>query len=112
MCTNRVNALDPAVKRRAADIFIFERPNKKQRFTVLEKMFSGLGLSPEDIEEMVKETGKTERQEYGFTFSDLIQRLFPAVILDSYPYHSITPKRAIEIARKMIPSPPFQDNTK
>ena len=35
MCTNRLNALDPAVKRRAADILIFERPDDAQRYAVL-----------------------------------------------------------------------------
>jgi hypothetical protein len=35
MCTNRLKSLDPAVKRRAADILIFERPNDTQRHAVL-----------------------------------------------------------------------------
>jgi hypothetical protein len=35
MCTNRLSALDPAVKRRAADIMIFGRPNDAQRHAVL-----------------------------------------------------------------------------
>jgi len=35
MCTNRLGALDPAVRRRAADILIFERPNAEQRHAAL-----------------------------------------------------------------------------
>ena len=35
MCTNRINALDPAIKRRAADILTFSRPNDIQRMAVL-----------------------------------------------------------------------------
>src|ERR1700730_1769869 len=35
MCTNRLNALDPAVRRRAADILTFARPDEAQRHAVL-----------------------------------------------------------------------------
>ena len=35
MCTNRLSALDPAVRRRAADVFSFSRPNDEQRGIVL-----------------------------------------------------------------------------
>ena len=36
LCTNRLSAIDPAVQRRAADIFEFRRPNDAQRRAVLE----------------------------------------------------------------------------
>ena len=39
MCTNRLGALDPAVKRRAADILIFGRPDETQRRAVLAGAF-------------------------------------------------------------------------
>ena len=31
MCTNRIKAIDPAIKRRASDYFYFERPDKDER---------------------------------------------------------------------------------
>jgi SpoVK/Ycf46/Vps4 family AAA+-type ATPase len=109
MCTNRIGALDPAVKRRAADILTFHRPNKEQRRYVLTQTLSHLGFSEQQIEELVIETGKREGRTYGFTFSDLTQRLLPNIILDAYPHGPVCPKKALEVAKATIPTPPFQE---
>lgn len=111
MCTNRLNSLDPAVKRRAADILKFQRPNREQRFAVLEKPLLELGFNKTEIEEIVKITGEKEDREYGFTFSDLMQRLLPSMILEAYPNEAVNPIRSQEIAKQMIPTPPFQDKS-
>jgi AAA+ superfamily predicted ATPase len=112
MCTNRLGALDPAVKRRAADILTFNRPNDAQRRAVLDSTFKGLGFSGSQIDELVAITGSTKSQEYGFTFSDLTQRLLPAIILDAYPSQPVVAARALEIARNMKPTPPFEEKSK
>jgi SpoVK/Ycf46/Vps4 family AAA+-type ATPase len=109
MCTNRLGAVDPAVKRRAADILTFERPNEAQRKAALGHSLGSLGLSGPQIETMVKLTGPVDGRKYGFTFSDLMQRLLPAIVLDAYPGKSVTGTRALEIAGRMAPTPPFQD---
>ncbi len=109
MCTNRLGALDPAVKRRAAEILTFERPNDLQRKSVLMSSLAGLGFSQSHIEQLVKLTGPTDGRNYGYTFSDLVQRLLPAVVLDAYPLRAIDTTRALEIARKTIPTPPFTE---
>jgi AAA+ superfamily predicted ATPase len=109
MCTNRLGALDPAVKRRAADILAFERPNELQRHAVLDRPLKQLGFSQANIAAIVTATGVVKGRTHGFTFSDLTQRLLPSIILDAYPDHSVTAARAIEIAHTMIPTPPFQD---
>lgn len=109
MCTNRLDALDPAVKRRAADILAFGRPTDAQRRAVLEPAFAQLGFSQQQIEALVSVTGPQNSGEYGFTFSDLTQRLVPAVILDAYPSQPVDPVRALEIAHSMAPTPPFQE---
>lgn len=49
MCTNRLGAIDPAVKRRAADILRFERPTDEERRAVLVKHLGELGFSDEDV---------------------------------------------------------------
>jgi len=108
MCTNRLSALDPAVKRRAAEILTFERPNDVQRRAVLDGTLRALGLSAKHIEELVAATGQGKAL-YGFTFSDLTQRLLPAFVLDAYPSHSVEAARALEIARQMQPTPPFEE---
>ncbi len=110
MCTNRLNSLDPAIKRRAADILKFGRPNKEQRLFVLKEPLVELGFTDNDIKDIVEITGDTTEREYGFTFSDLVQRLLPSLILDAYPNTAVNPKRSKEIVKGIIPTPPFQDN--
>jgi AAA+ superfamily predicted ATPase len=109
MCTNRLGALDPAVRRRAADILTFERPDNLQRHSVLAPPLKQLGFSEPNIVALVAATGPREGRKYGFTFSDLTQRLLPAIVLDAYPGKSVTASRALDIAHDMIPTPPFQE---
>jgi len=109
MCTNRLGALDPAVKRRAADILAFERPGEAQRRCVLTKTFEQLGFSQSQIQDIIAATGPGNSQEYGFTFSDLTQRLLPAIVLDAYPSQPVNPTKALEIACNMKPTPPFEE---
>lgn len=111
MCTNRLGALDPAVKRRAADILSFERPGDEQRRIVLAKPFEELGFNQSQIEAIINATGPSDTASYGFTFSDLTQRLLPSIILDAYPANSVNANRAIEIAQQMKPTPPFEEKT-
>ncbi|HPH06708.1 MAG TPA: ATP-binding protein [Methylotenera sp.] len=109
MCTNRLNALDPAVRRRAADILQFSRPNESQRMEIFNRNFKDIGFTTTEIKELVYETGVNATRKYGFTYSDLTQRLLPTIILDAYPRSSITGARAIEIAKSLAPTPPFND---
>jgi AAA+ superfamily predicted ATPase len=112
MCTNRLGALDPAVRRRAADILLFERPGAAQRLAVLNDALSAFGFSPDHVRALVEVTGAGGERSYGFTFSDLTQRLLPALVLDAYPNKPISPARALEVARTMVPTPPFQESTR
>lgn len=109
MCTNRLGALDPAIKRRATEILSFKRPEGKERHEVLKEPLSELGFTEDDIREVVELTGPHNGRDYGFTFSDLSQRLIPAIILDAYPNAAVDPKRAIEIAANLIPTQPFKE---
>ena len=112
MCTNRLGSLDPAVKRRAADILPFRRPDDEQRQYVLRKHLGGLRFSDEQINKLVAATGPLDDRDYGFTFSDLTQRLLPSIILDAYPGKPVEAKRALEIAREILPTPPFKEDAK
>ncbi len=111
MCTNRLGSLDPAVKRRAADILIFERPDEAQRRAALAEPLRLLGLSKTEIEAVVSATGTQNGRAYGFTFSDLTQRLLPSIVLDAYPAGGVRGTRAVEIARSMAATPPFQERS-
>lgn len=110
MCTNRLSALDPAVCRRAAEVLNFARPNDEQRRHVLTSRLEALGLGQHHVDALVAHTGpQPDGRDYGFTFSDLTQRLLPSIVLDAYPSKPIDGSRAIEIARVMSPTPPFRD---
>ncbi|MBX7140179.1 MAG: AAA family ATPase [Chitinophagales bacterium] len=109
MCTNRIGAIDPAIKRRAADILSFNRPNDKERHEVLDQPLKELGFSEKEIGQMVSITGAHNGRDYGFTFSDLTQRLIPSIILDAYPDRAVTTDEAIEIAKNLIPTSPFKE---
>ncbi len=109
MCTNRLSALDPAVRRRAADVLTFTRPTVDQRRDVLERWLGDVGLKKADMDALVAATGPQAGRTYGFTFSDLTQRLLPTIILDAYPAGPIKAAQAIALARSIEPTPPFND---
>ncbi|MDF3132800.1 AAA family ATPase [Pseudomonas extremaustralis] len=109
MCTNRLSALDPAVKRRAAEVLSFGRPNDAQRRSVLTRRLARLGIPDIAFDELVRVTGPREGNIPGFTFSDLTQRLIPSIVLDAYPSQAINAGRAVRVATEMKPTPAFQD---
>ena len=109
MCTNRLGALDPAIKRRASDILKFERPNDQQRLAVLGGSLKELGFSEKEIENIVAATGPQNGRGFGFTFSDLTQRLLPAIILEAYPQRPANAEQSLKIVKTIIPTPPFKD---
>jgi AAA+ superfamily predicted ATPase len=107
LCTNRFGAIDPAVRRRAAEIFEFRRPNDAQRLEVLRRALEDAGFSSAEIDELAKATGPTDSTP-GFTYSDLRQRLLPDILLDAFPDRRVDFARALEIAKGMKPTPAFQ----
>ena len=106
-CTNRLEALDPALLRRAAHTFTFTRPTKEQRKTVLQDALAGLDLSSKQIEQLAVATGETDGRKYGATYSDLTQRLVPLAVLDAFPNHPLEFTRLMELANALVPTAPF-----
>jgi AAA+ superfamily predicted ATPase len=109
MCTNRLDAIDPAVRRRATAIFEFSRPDNVQRIAVLTSGLAGVGLTKEEIDELAIATGPTDTRVFGCTYSDMIRRLLPDLLLDAFPNQPIEFARALTIARALQPTPPFRD---
>jgi AAA+ superfamily predicted ATPase len=109
MCTNRLEAIDPAVRRRAADTFFFDRPNEIQRRSLIKSALKDAKFKEEEINELVKITGKQTSVNYGFTFSDITQRLLPDILLDAFPDNAIKFDRALTVAKKLKPTPPFKE---
>jgi AAA+ superfamily predicted ATPase len=108
MCTNRLNALDPAVHRRAAAVFEFARPNQALRKHVLESQLAGAGLSKNEFETIATHLGETKSRSYGYTFSDITQRFIPSLVLAAYPNAKITAALAANVLEAMNPTPPFK----
>jgi SpoVK/Ycf46/Vps4 family AAA+-type ATPase len=110
MCTNRLDSIDPAIRRRAVEIFEFNRPNDEQRKSILLKNLSDIGFSEEQVNEIVKNTGpnKENKIEYGYTYSDLVQRLLPKILINAYPDKDIKFDDVIKIINSLPPTKPFK----
>jgi AAA+ superfamily predicted ATPase len=111
MCTNRLDALDPAVRRRAAATFRFTRPTEEQRQAFLRPILEGLGFTATQIHSIVAATGATHGSTYGYTYSDLAQRLLPGFLLAAYPSRPITFDLAKEVIEGHPPTPPFRESS-
>ena len=105
MCTNRLNAIDPAVQRRAAEIFRFTRPNLEQRKSVLNEL-SCFGFNSKQIEQLAK---IREKEEIGFTYSDLRQRYIPSLIFDAAPDKLVKFPDALKQLKELQPTPPYNE---
>ena len=106
MCTNRLGALDPAVRRRAAAEFEFGRPKDAQRLELLTGALQGAGLSREQLATLARLTGDDGRG-YGHTYSDLVHRVLPAAVLSAYPDRPLTFEALTEAIAAHPPTPPF-----
>lgn len=111
MATNRLDSLDPAIRRRAANIYLFGRPNEAQRLVLFERILPDLGLD-KSLDALVAATGPNETRDYGYTYSDIVQRLIPAVLLEGFSASTDLTLGAFEdYAKRMAPTPPFVEAT-
>ena len=109
MCTNRLNALDQAIRRRAGEVLTFHRPGENERRAVLQPLLSELGFKPNQIQAIVDATGARDGKTYGCTYSDLTQRLMPGIVMRAYPDKAIDTTDAVHAAESIKPTPPFDD---
>lgn len=109
MCTNRGDALDPAIARRAAKVFLFERPNEQHREQVLRRALDGAGLSERAIVEAARLLGPDGEKKWGATYSDLRQRFVPDLVMHAFATDTaITNEALIEAAGLFEPTRPFR----
>jgi AAA+ superfamily predicted ATPase len=104
LCTNRFEALDPAVIRRAALIETFERPSEEERRELLEATLIGVPIETEEIEAIVAATGEHDSRP-AFTFSDIQTRLIPTAIARAYPDRELRAVDLLAAAAELEPSP-------
>lgn len=106
MCTNRLGAVDPAVRRRAAAEFQFHRPDDHQRVSVFAAALQGIDSTDGDLARLAELSGDDGRG-YGHTYSDLVHRVLPAAVLDAYPDRPLTIEIVADAIRAHPPTPPF-----
>lgn len=109
LCTNRLAALDPALRRRAAAIFEFDRPDDHQRRAVLTSALNGFGVSGDVMDKLVEMTGPRGVDRPGFTYSDLTQRLVPTAMLSAFPDRPLSADLLVEVAETITATPVFND---
>jgi hypothetical protein len=109
-CTNRGDALDPAIRRRAAHQLSFPRPTAAQRRRFFETRFGKLGLSGGELDHLSTLTGPGPGRAVGYTFSDLTDRLLRTAVLEAYPNGPVTFALLSRLAAELEPTPPFGGN--
>lgn len=108
--TNRPAALDPAIRRRAALILQFERPNEEIRGEIFRSTVPELKLSDTILNKLIQLTGKTEKKNHGvpFTASDLTDRLLPAALRAAFAAdRALTADDLLSEAEALSATPPF-----
>ena len=107
MCTNRLAAIDPAVRRRAAVEFEFTRPDEMQRMNLLNVALEGCGIDQKDLRDLAQATGD-QGNGYGHTYSDLTNRVLPGAVLHCFPDSPLSADAIRNSIRENPPTPPFQ----
>jgi AAA+ superfamily predicted ATPase len=109
MCTNRDGALDPAIVRRASAHYTFGRPGLEQCAFLLRRAFGDV-FTPAELSSLAALTAPRNGQAYGFTFSDITNRLIPAVLLEAFPGQAVTFAVAKSVCERIEPTRPFDDS--
>lgn len=111
-CTNRLSAIDPAIRRRAVDIFEFSRPNKEQREQIFNIYGKDIKLTEKEITRLVDLTGSVKGRDYGFTYSDLVNRVIPNAVFASFPDKPLSFETFEKAVLTTTPTRPFAELTK
>lgn len=108
LCTNRLSALDPALRRRAAIVEAFNRPSDAERQQLFQMDLAGLGLTPTNLADLVRLTASRDGQP-GWTYSDIRTRLYPAALARAYPDRALTFDDLAAVANSLHASPVMED---
>lgn len=108
LCTNRLSVLDAALQRRAAVIEEFARPGDAERRELFSMDLDGLGLTQQQIEDLVAVTGARAKLP-AWTYSDIRTRLYPAAMAKAFPDIPLAFRHLHEAALSLRPSPIMED---
>ena len=108
LCTNRMSALDAALRRRAAIVEEFRRPSPDERRQLFAIDLGALKLTSGQMEELVALTGAhCEAPEW--TYSDIRTRLYPAALAQAFPDRALRFEDLQSVASSTAPSPVMED---
>ena len=105
LCTNRLEALDPAIMRRATYIEEFNRPTASELGEMLEMDIGDLGFSRDEFLELISLMGAQGPHNLQYTFSDIRTRLLPDALASAYPLRKIQVSDIKHSISKVEPSP-------
>lgn len=108
LCTNRLSVLDPALRRRAAIIETFSRPNDVERQQLFQMDLASLGLTQPQLAELTMLTGARNGHP-AWTYSDIRTRLYPAALAKAYPDRALNFADLTSIASTLHASPVMED---
>jgi AAA+ superfamily predicted ATPase len=108
LCTNRLSALDAALRRRAAITEEFKRPTDGERRQLFEMDLAGMNLPSAQISELVAATGARASQP-PWTYSDIRTRLYPAALARAYPDQPLRFEHLKTVAAALQASPVMED---
>jgi len=112
--TNRPEALDSAISRRAALKLKFERPTPEVRELILRESLPEIEISHSDMKTLLKLTSELDPQNGGicFTSSDITDRLLPAALRVAFSANrALTVADIIAAAKQTSATPRFGGHT-
>jgi AAA+ superfamily predicted ATPase len=110
LCTNRFDAVDPAVLRRAGVVERFDRPTEEERLALIRMDLAGLGLPDTALADFARYTGPGADGTPGYTFSDLRTRVLPEALARAFPDRRIEVEDVLAAIRATAPSPDMGTN--
>ncbi|MEH0294805.1 ATP-binding protein [Agrobacterium sp. CCNWLW71] len=108
LCTNRLSALDPALRRRAAIVEAFNRPSDAERQQLFQMDLAGLGLTQANLADLVRLTASRDGRPC-WTYSDIRTRLYPAALARAYPDRALIFDDLAAVANSLHASPVMED---
>jgi SpoVK/Ycf46/Vps4 family AAA+-type ATPase len=108
LCTNRLSVLDAALRRRAAIVEEFTRPDAAERKGLFSMDLAGMELTDKQLNDLATVTGERNGQP-GWTYSDIRTRLYPTAMAKAFPNRPLSFKDLADSILAMRPSPVMED---
>lgn len=103
LITNRVDVLDPAIRRRASLHLRFHRPDAATRRALFERLLEGAHPSPEALDQLSQ---ASDSSPVPYSAADLVERVAEAALREAVRLdHPLTPNSLLAALAEVTPSP-------